>query len=128
MNNGRRAMQVQISSPEPPRMTKLCVLFGMVRGFFHSDRAPHSSQCGVWLDSPLKQPRYRTAAGDRASVTGAPRLWNCLPADIIYHHYLLIQSRNILIYTCLQKDKNSSYKPINSNEHAFINHLSIGAI
>ena len=32
---------------------KFCVWFGMVRGFFHSYRAPHSSQCGVWLDSPL---------------------------------------------------------------------------
>ena len=30
----------------------------------------------------LKQPRSRTAAGDRAFVTAAPRLWNCLPADI----------------------------------------------
>ena len=30
----------------------------------------------------LKQPRSRTAAGDRAFVTAAPRLWNCLPAAI----------------------------------------------
>ena len=30
----------------------------------------------------LKQPRFRRAAGDRAFVTAAPRLWNCLPADI----------------------------------------------
>ena len=30
----------------------------------------------------MKQPRSRTAAGDRAFVTAAPRLWNCLPADI----------------------------------------------
>ena len=30
----------------------------------------------------LKQPRSRTAAGDRAFVTAAPRLWNCLSADI----------------------------------------------
>ena len=30
----------------------------------------------------LKQPRSRTADGDRAFVTAAPRLWNCLPADI----------------------------------------------
>ena len=32
---------------------KLCVWFGMVRGLFYSDRAPLSSRCKVWLDSPL---------------------------------------------------------------------------
>ena len=30
----------------------------------------------------LKQPRSRTAVGDRAFVTAASRLWNCLPVEI----------------------------------------------
>ena len=31
----------------------------MVRGFFHSDRAPHSSRCGVWLASTISHIRCR---------------------------------------------------------------------
>ena len=35
----------------------------MARGFFHSDRVPHSSRCGVCLDNPFRKTQGLRKAG-----------------------------------------------------------------
>ena len=67
----------------------------MVRGFFHSDRAPHSSRCGVWLDSPSQPARLDTgfeiralavcSASDRQGSNFESCVWRTVSSQSSHH-------------------------------------------